>query len=72
MLYHVRNGTYTCSSVGRALAWKAKVVGSNPTGGSSFLLEKGKMGCLRCCCVVCHLCCLNAFLLSTMFMYILT
>ena len=23
--------------------------------GSSFFLEKGKMGCLRCCCVVCHL-----------------
>ena len=23
------------------------------------------MGCLRCCCVVCHLCCLIAFLLSS-------
>ena len=30
-----------------------------------FSLKKGKMGCLRCCCVVCHLYCLITFLLST-------
>ena len=42
-----------------------EVVGSNPTWGSSFFLEKGKMGCLRCCCVVCHLYCLITLLLST-------
>ena len=30
-----------------------------------FSLKRGKMGCLRCCCVVCHLYCLITFLLST-------
>ena len=44
-----------------------EVVGSNPTLGSSFFLEKGKMGCLRCCCVVCRLYCLITALISTSF-----
>ena len=41
-----------------------EVVGSNATWGSSFFLEKGKMGCLRSCCVVCRLYCLVFIYLS--------
>ena len=53
---------HTVAQLVEHLPGKREVMGSNT---SSFFLDKRKMGCLRCCCVVCHLYCLITFLIST-------